>query len=108
MEAHQEEEGAGGFGGRMTARKHRNKRLTENEAVGAVVVEDGGLPKTMFISTKRPDDFPVGAMFRFMNKWQNYGWTVDRHEELDGKRTHVVMKDPKKIYRHVFRPVVPA
>lgn len=95
MEAHQEKEGDVGQPGPV---KPKSFTLTGNEAIGAIVVEGTTGPISLFISTKRPELLPPGSVFRFMNKWQNYCWRVDRHEPLERGRTHVVCKDPQKIY----------
>lgn len=97
METDQKEAGAVGLARPVKAR-HRNMRLTENERLGAVTIEGFGGPEVLFVRTKRAEEFPPGALFRFVNKWQNYGWEVTRHEPLGGGRVDVVLKNPKKIY----------
>ena len=73
--------------------------LTENEAVAAVCIADlNGCPQKLFISTKRPEEFPLGSKRRFRNKYCCYCWTVLSHEGLDFGRTHVLLGNPKKVY----------
>lgn len=79
--------------------KVRAMRLTENEAVTAVCISElNGCPQKLFISTKRPEEFPSGSKRRFRNKYCCYSWTVLSHEGLDFGRTHVMLGNPKRIY----------
>ena len=78
---------------------YKAMRLTENEALGAYVVDEAdGQPSMLFIATKRPDEFPVGARRCFRNKLYAWGWTIVRHDPLEWGRTHIVCKNPQKIY----------
>ena len=78
--------------------------LTENEARNATPFYTGDEPGKLFVSTKRPEFFPVGKRFRFRNKLSFYGWTVERHERLDEVRTHVILHKPERLYRKMRQP----
>ena len=98
MENHQKK---AGFVGKPRTLKsgYPTFSLTDNEAYGAVVVYKDDLPDKLFVLTKRPDYFPVGAKMRFQNKMMFYGWTVDHIEEIDFGRTHIILCRPERIYR---------
>ncbi|OQA09447.1 MAG: hypothetical protein BWY66_00546 [bacterium ADurb.Bin374] len=98
MENHQKK---AGFVGKPRTLKsgYPTFNLTENEAYGAIVVYKDDLPDKLFVATKRPDSFPVGARMRFRNKMMFYGWTVDRTEPLEFGRSHVILHNPEKVYR---------
>lgn len=96
METDQTQAGVGQHAGSLM--RYRNLRLTENEAIGSITLYDAETPATLFITTKRTAEFPIGALFRFMNKWQNYGWSVERHDPLERDRTHIVCRKMKKLY----------
>lgn len=98
MENHQKK---AGFVGKPRTLKsgYPTFNLTENEAKGAVVVYKDDLPDKLFVATKRPDYFPVGAKMRFQNKMMFYGWTVDHIEELYDGRAHIILHKPERVYR---------
>jgi hypothetical protein len=100
MEAYQKEEGIVGQPRLVRRGKsgYRTVDLTENEKAGAVVVRDSGEPRSLFIGTKRPANFPVGAALRLRNAYGMYGWTVKRHDPLEFGRIQVVLHLPERIY----------